>query len=45
LKDKKDAHGFLFKQAIFSGCKNVDSGIGVYCGSHDSYKEFSPLMD
>lgn len=33
LKDKKDAHGFTFKQAVFSGCKNTDSGIGVYAGS------------
>lgn len=32
-KKKKDAFGFSFKQAIFSGCKNVDSGIGVYAGS------------
>ncbi len=45
LKDKKDAHGVSYKLCIFSGCKNVDSGIGVYCGSHDSYKIFSPLMD
>ena len=44
-KDLKDAHGFTFKRAIFSGCKNVDSGIGVYAGSHDSYKTFSPLMN
>jgi hypothetical protein len=38
--DKKDKHGFSFKQAIFSGCQNVDSGIGVYAGSHDSYYAF-----
>ncbi len=41
----KDAHGFTFKEAIFSGCKNVDSGIGVYAGSHDSYKVFAKFMD
>lgn len=23
----------------------MDSGIGVYAGSHDSYKVFAPLMD
>jgi hypothetical protein len=45
LKDKKDKHGFSFKQAIFSGCKNTDSGIGVYAGSHDSYTAFAPLFD
>lgn len=45
LKDKKDKHGFAFKAAIFSGCKNTDSGIGVYAGSHDSYTAFAPLFD
>lgn len=45
LTSKKDKFGFDFKNAIFSGCKNVDSGIGVYAGSHDSYKVFAPLMD
>ena len=45
LKDKQDSHGFTFKQAVFSGCKNVDSGIGVYAGSHDSYIAFSDLMN
>lgn len=45
LKDKKDKHGFSFKAAIFSGCKNTDSGIGVYAGSHDSYTAFAPLFD
>ena len=45
MKDKKDKHGFSFREAIFSGCKNTDSGIGVYAGSHDSYKVFAPFMD
>ena len=45
LKDKKDKHGFDFRSAILSGCQNVDSGIGVYAGSHDSYTAFAPLMD
>lgn len=40
-KKKKDKFGFSFKQAVFSGCKNVDSGIGVYAGSQDSYYTFS----
>ena len=43
--DQKDAYGVPYKLCIFSGCKNVDSGIGVYAGSHDSYRTFSPLMD
>lgn len=37
--------GFHFGTAIFSGAKNTDSGIGVYAGSHSSYKAFAPLMD
>lgn len=45
IKDKEDKFGFSFKQAIFSGCKNTDSGIGVYAGSHDSYTAFAPLLD
>ena len=45
LKDKEDEKGVPYKLCIFSGCKNVDSGIGVYAGSHDSYKTFAPLMD
>ena len=45
LKDEKDSHGFTFREAVFSGCKNVDSGVGVYAGSHDSYKAFASLLD
>jgi creatine kinase/arginine kinase len=30
---------------ILSGCQNVDSGIGVYAGSHAAYTEFSNLFD
>jgi len=44
-KDAKDSHGFTFKQAIFSGCQNVDSGIGVYAGSPDSYHAFKDFFD
>ena len=44
LKDKSDSYGFTFKQAIFSGCHNTDSGVGVYAGSPDSYPTFSPLF-
>ena len=45
LKDKADSTGFTFKQAVFSGCKNTDSGIGVYAGSQDSYTAFADLMN
>jgi len=44
-KNEKDAYGFSFKQAIFSGCQNVDSGIGVYAGSEDSYVKFADFFD
>jgi hypothetical protein len=45
LKDTKDKTGFTFKQAIFSGSKWTESGVGVYAGSHDSYYSFAPLFD
>ena len=45
LKDTKDAAGYTFKQAIFSGAKYTESGVGVYAGSHDSYKTFAPFFD
>ena len=44
LKDEKDAFGYTFREAILSGCQNTDSGIGVYCGSPDSYDKFSALF-
>ena len=43
--DVKDKFGFSFKQALFSGCKNTDSGIGVYAGSADSYYTFEDFFD
>lgn len=45
LKNERDSHGFSFRQAIFSGCKFINSGVGVYAGSHDSYYTFSKLFD
>ena len=45
LSDKSDAFGYSFKQAIFSGCKNPDSGVGIYAGSADSYEAFGALFD
>jgi arginine kinase len=44
-KDRKDKYGFTFKQAIFSGAKWTNSGVGVYAGSHESYYDFAPFMD
>lgn len=42
---KKDKAGVSFEQMILSGVQNVDSGIGVYAGSHDSYDTFEDLFD
>ena len=44
-KDRRDKFGFTFKQAIFSGSKYTNSGVGVYAGSHDSYYAFAPFFD
>ena len=43
--EKSDASGVSFKTCIFSGCKNTDSGIGVYAGSEDSYTAFKVFFD
>jgi len=45
LKDKVTANGFTLEQAINSGVKNIDSGIGVYAGDKESYTTFAPLFD
>jgi len=45
LESKKDEFGFDFRSVIFSGCKWTSSGVGVYAGSHDSYKVFAPFFD
>ncbi len=45
LKNKKTANGFDLKNAINSGVKNPDSGIGVYAGDEESYDVFAPLFD
>jgi creatine kinase/arginine kinase len=44
-KDASDAMGVSFKTCILSGCQNVDSGIGCYAGSHDSYGTFKQFFD
>lgn len=45
LKDKTTANGFTLEQAINSGVKNLDSGIGVYAGDKESYDMFGSLLD
>jgi arginine kinase len=45
FKGKKDKAGVSFEQMILSGAQNIDSGIGVYAGSHDSYYTFAKLFD
>jgi hypothetical protein len=44
-KGKCDGAGVSFEQMILSGSQNVDSGIGVYAGSHQAYYDFSELFD
>lgn len=44
-KDRKDNYGYTFQQAIFSGAKYTNSGIGVYAGSHEGFYTFAPLFD
>lgn len=44
-KDRKDKYGYTFQQVIFSGCKMVNSGIGIYAGCHEGFYTFAPLMD
>lgn len=44
-KDQKDGAGVSFKTCVFSGIKNLDSGIGVYAGSEDSYTKWNKLFD
>lgn len=44
-KDASDKSAVTFKTMIMSGVQNVDSGIGLYAGSHDSYTTFAELFD
>jgi hypothetical protein len=41
-KDRKDKYGYTFKQAIFSGAKWTNSGVGVYGGSHELTSTSAP---
>jgi len=44
-KGKKDKCGVSFEQMILSGSQNVDSGIGIYAGSHEAYSSFDGIFD
>ena len=44
-RDQVDACGVAFKTCVFSGIKNLDSGIGLYAGSEDSYTKWDKLFD
>ena len=44
-KDQNDGCGVSFKTCVFSGIKNLDSGIGLYAGSEDSYTKWDKLFD
>ena len=44
-RGKSDKAGVSFERMILSGAQNVDSGIGVYAGDHDSYYTFPDLFD
>lgn len=45
LKELKTANGYTLFDAINSGMKNPDSGIGIYAGDEESYTLFAPLFD
>ena len=45
LKDVKTKNRFGLKDAINSGVKNPDSGIGIYAGDLESYSCFSKIFD
>ncbi len=44
-RGQMDKFGVSFEQMILSGAQNVDSGIGIYAGSHDAYYTFSDIFD
>ena len=45
LKNLQTSHGFTLADAINSGVKNPDSGIGIYAGDRESYRLFAPIFD
>ncbi|KAL8624982.1 hypothetical protein ACOMHN_039869 [Nucella lapillus] len=45
LKDKKTRFGGTLKDCIRSGCKNLDSGVGIYACDPEAYTVFAPVLD
>ncbi len=45
LQTKKTKNNFTLKEAINSGIKNPDSGIGIYAGDEESYQLFDKIFD
>ncbi len=45
LKNRSTKNGFTLEDAINSGIKNPDSGIGIYAGDKESYSTFKELFD
>jgi hypothetical protein len=44
-KDMSCEEKVTFKTCIYSGIANLDSGIGLYAGSHNAYTTFDKLFD
>jgi creatine kinase/arginine kinase len=44
-KDLSCDSGVTFKTCVFSGIANLDSGIGLYAGSHHAYTKFNKIFD
>lgn len=45
LKDKKTSFKGTLADCIRSGCKNPDSGVGIYASDPEAYTVFSPVLD
>jgi len=45
FKGTKDTAGVPFELMVLSGSQNVDSGIGAYAGSHNSYTTYAEFFD
>ena len=43
--DKKDKHGFSFKQLIFASCQNPTSDVILHAGTHDTYHAFEKFFN
>nr|ATG85037.1 arginine kinase [Conus lividus] len=45
LKDKKTTLGGTLADCIRSGCKNLESGVGIYACDPEAYTVFAPVLD